>query len=83
MKTVYIETSVISYLTGHPSSALLAAAHQQITRDWWDNHRRRFEVFISPLVQEESRRGDEDAASRRVAVQNHLHRPCLPSRCYR
>jgi predicted nucleic acid-binding protein len=67
MKTVYVETSVISYLTARPSRDLLVAAHQQTTREWWDNHRSRFEVFISPLVEEESRRGDKDAASRRIA----------------
>ena len=62
MKTVYIETSILSYLTARPSRDLLAAAHQQITRTWWDFHRARFEVFVSQLVDEECRRGDADAA---------------------
>ncbi len=66
MKTVYIETSIISYLAARPSRDLLAAAHQEMTRTWWDRHRTRFEVFISPLVREESQRGDQDAAQRRV-----------------
>jgi len=68
MKSVYIETSVISYLTARPSRDLLAAAHQQISREWWDNHRHRFEQFISPMVLEEAGRGDPNAASRRLAV---------------
>ncbi len=68
MKTVYIETSVISYLTAHLSRDLLTAAHQQITREWWDKHRLRFELFISLLVEEEAKRGDREAASRRVGV---------------
>ena len=66
MKTVYIETSILSYLTARPSRDLLAAARQQVTRTWWDAHRPRFEVFVSPLVDQESRRGDTDAAHRRV-----------------
>ena len=66
MKTVYVETSILSYLTAHPSRDLLAAAHQQVTRTWWDVHRARFELFVSPLVGEESRRGDPDAAHRRL-----------------
>ena len=66
MKSVYIETSILSYLTARPSRDLLAAAHQQVTRDWWEGQRSRFEVFISPLVEQESRRGDPDAAQRRV-----------------
>ena len=68
MKTVYIETSVISYLTAHLSRDLLTTAHQQITREWWDKHRLRFELFISLLVEEEAKRGDREAASRRVGV---------------
>ena len=40
MKTkVYVETSVISYLSARPSRDLVVAAHQEITRQWWDNER--------------------------------------------
>jgi hypothetical protein len=72
-KTTYLwyafyMASVISYLTGRPSPALLAAAHQQVTRDWWDYHRHRFEQFISPLVIDEASRGDPDAAARRLSA---------------
>jgi len=68
MKTVYVETSILSYLTARPSRDLVVAAHQQVTRTWWDEHRGRFEVFVSPLVDQESGRGDADAAQRRVEV---------------
>ena len=66
MKTVYVETSIFSYLTARPTRDLLAAARQQMTREWWDIHRMRFELFVSPLVDQEARRGDTDAAQRRV-----------------
>ena len=72
MKTVYVETSILSYLTARPSRDLLAAAHQQITREWWDGPRGRFEVFVSALVEQESRRGDPDAAQRRVEALGDL-----------
>ena len=68
MKSVYVETSVISYLTARPSRDLLAAAHQQVTREWWDNHRSRFDIYISPLVIEESKRGNQEAAANRIAA---------------
>lgn len=68
MASVYIETSVISYLTARPSASLLAAAHQQVTREWWDHHRDRFEQFISPMVLDEAGRGDSEAAARRLAA---------------
>ena len=65
-KTVYIETSIFSYLTARPSSDLLAAAWQKITMDWWDNQRQRFELLASDLVVEEAGRGDVRAAARRL-----------------
>jgi len=68
MASVYIETSVVSYLTSRPSAALVAAAHQQVTREWWDHHRSRFDQYISPLVLDEAGRGDPDAAVRRLAA---------------
>ena len=37
--TVYIETSIVSYLTARPSRDLLVAAHQQLTVVWWDEQR--------------------------------------------
>jgi hypothetical protein len=33
--TVYIETTIVSYLTAWPSRDIVRAAHQQLTRDWW------------------------------------------------
>ncbi len=33
---VYIESSVISYLTARPSRDIIVAAYQEITRKWWE-----------------------------------------------
>jgi len=65
-QTVYIETTVLSYLTSRPSRDLLVAAHQQVTVDWWENWLPSFEPFISPLVIDEVSRGDEAAARLRL-----------------
>jgi len=43
--SVYIETSLVSYLTARPSRDLLVAAHQQLTVAWWDEQRTRYELF--------------------------------------
>jgi len=65
-KTIYIETSIISYLTARPSDNLLAAACQKITIDWWNTQRNRFELYASEIVLEEAAQGDNQAAQKRL-----------------
>ena len=65
-KLVYIETSLVSYLTARPTSDLLAAAWQKTTADWWDTYRSAYNVCTSPLTIEEAGRGDPGAAARRL-----------------
>lgn len=67
-ETVYLETSVISYLTARPSNDLMAAAWQKATLDWWDTQRDRFELYISDVVLDEAGTGDSIAAARRLDV---------------
>lgn len=64
---VYLETTVISYLTAVPGRDIVQAAHQQITREWWGG-RHRFDLFVSQAVLAEAARGDVEAAGRRLAV---------------
>jgi len=64
--TVYIESSVISYLAARPSRDVIIAGRQAITHDWWENHRHRFELRISILVEEEISRGDSSAVKLRI-----------------
>jgi predicted nucleic acid-binding protein len=63
-----VETTVLSYLTARPSRDLVVAGHQQVTRDWWENRRSAFEVYISQLVVQEAQAGDPEAADRRLAI---------------
>ena len=66
--SIYIETSIVSYLTARPSPSLLAAAWQQVTADWWENRRAGFNLFTSEMVMLEARSGDSDAVARRLEV---------------
>jgi len=68
MATVYIETSIVSYLTARPSRDLRAAAWQEATSQWWEHERPQYELFASELVLTEAQAGDEDAATRRLAL---------------
>ena len=65
MASVYIETTVISYLTARISSELVTAAHQQITLDWWASRRHAFTLYVSELVHQEAGSGNQQAAERR------------------
>ncbi|HSG38867.1 MAG TPA: type II toxin-antitoxin system VapC family toxin [Thermoanaerobaculia bacterium] len=65
---VYIETSLVSYLTARPSRDLVVAAHQQISLDWWDRRRKDFDLVSSLLVVNEARLGHPEAAGRRLAL---------------
>ncbi len=64
--SVYVETSVISYLTARQSQDVIVAARQAITRNWWQETRQRFELYISTLVVAEAAAGDSDAAAQRT-----------------
>lgn len=66
MKTVYIESSVIGYLTARLSRDIVVSARQAITTEWWENCRDSFEIFISELVIEEVGSGDYIAAQKRL-----------------
>jgi len=62
---VYLESSVISYLTSRPNRDVIIAGRQSITLDWWENQRYQFELRISVLVEEEISKGDSSAAQQR------------------
>lgn len=66
-RQIYVETSVISYLTARPSKTIIGAAHQQITLAWWDL-RSDYELFVSQAVLQECAAGDPVAAQKRLAA---------------
>ncbi len=68
MQTVYVETTVVGHIASrlHPVASVLA--RQQVTREWWDSARDRYELFISDLVVTECGDGDTDAALERLDI---------------
>ena len=75
-KTVYIETSIVSYLTARSTSDLLASAWQMITVEWWKTQRHRFNLYTSDVALEEARKGNLEAAARRLKALSDI--PILP-----
>jgi hypothetical protein len=65
-RSVYLESTIPSYLTAAPSRDLLIAAHQQVTSEWWRTRRMGFDLFVSQFVLDEISRGDADVAQKRL-----------------
>jgi|SRR3989304_5000873 len=65
---VYLETTIISYLAARPSRDIIIAAHQELTNEWWENRRKRFDLFVSQLVIQEAKSGDKEAARKRLGL---------------
>lgn len=66
MQTVYIETSIASYLRTRLSSQVVSAARQLLTRQWWDEERSKYELVTSQYVLDEASLGDEQLATARL-----------------
>lgn len=77
MDTVYIETSVVSYLRQKPSSQVVAAARQILTLQWWNKERLNYELVTSQYVIDEASGGDFVLAAERLQSLNGI--PLLPN----
>ena len=66
MPAVYIETTIIGYLTARSSDAIIFLARQQLTRQWWNEERAKYDLVSSQLVVDEASAGDPTAAQERL-----------------
>ncbi len=66
METVYLETTVVSYLVARPASDLIVAAHQQVSLDWWNSRRDQFNCVVSQVVLDEISVGDANEVEKRL-----------------
>lgn len=67
-ETVYIETSILGYLTARPSRDIVVAANIEITREWWETRRNAFQLYASQAVIRETSQGDAEIASQRLEI---------------
>jgi hypothetical protein len=65
---VYIESSVVSYLTARASADPIKSAWQAVTTQWWNTRLDQVTACISPYVIEEVSAGDAIAAKQRIDV---------------
>ena len=66
--TVYIETTIPSYLISKLSRDIFVLSHQEITKNWWNNHRKEYSLFTSKIVVEEILRGDPELSKKRKSL---------------
>ena len=66
MTSVYIETSIVGYLTARSRDAVIFRARQELTRNWWRMRRLNYHLVISQLVLDEVGGGDDEAAAERL-----------------
>jgi hypothetical protein len=66
--TLYIETSIVSYLASDPSRHPVTAANQRLTLEWWNTRRHDYALFTSETVLQEAADGDPAMAARRMTL---------------
>lgn len=69
---LYMETTIPSYLVAAPSRDLVVAAHQLVTREWWENERQNFDIHVSQFVLDEAGAGDPNLAKQRIEIISRL-----------
>lgn len=71
-EAVYIETSILGYLTARPTRNLILAANVEVTKEWWEFRRSSFTLYVSQVVLDEVARGDTEIALKRLQILNGL-----------
>jgi len=67
-KKVYIETTIPSVITARPSRDIGNLYYQEVSREFWENERHKYDLFISKYVLEECSKGDDNAAKKRIEL---------------
>lgn len=63
---IYVETSIISYLTANRSRDMFVGSNQILAMEWWNDYRRNFDSYVSKIVVDEVGRGDPAMAKKRL-----------------
>jgi predicted nucleic acid-binding protein len=76
MSTLYVETSIVSYLRQPPSAQVVIAARQLLTHQWWKDERNNYQLVTSQFVIDEASAGDPTRAAERLLALDGI--PLLP-----
>ncbi|MDR2732652.1 MAG: type II toxin-antitoxin system VapC family toxin, partial [Fibromonadaceae bacterium] len=75
-KSIYIETTIPSIVTARSSRDIRNLYRQEVTREFWEYERHKYDLYISQYVWEECQKGDEDDAKRRLDLIRDI--PSIP-----
>jgi hypothetical protein len=67
-KSLYVESTIPSYATARESANALNLIRRAMTRDFWENERHKYHLWVSRAVLDECKRGDHEAAQRRLDI---------------
>lgn len=81
MEMVYIETTILSYLVSRPSRDIIVASRQELTREWWNHSRTKYECVISQVVLDEIAAGDPFHAAKRLSQSRNLMALAVNAAC--
>ena len=71
-ESVFIETTIPSYYVAKRPRDIVQAARQELTIEWWDRHRSRYELLSSQIVLDEAARGDGTMAKKRLDLLSEI-----------
>jgi len=74
MKSIYIETTIPSYITAKDSRDVLKLARQVCVRNFWEYEKQNYKLYISDFVLAECEKGNKEAAQRRINLIKGLDR---------
>jgi hypothetical protein len=66
--SLYLETTIPSFLVGDISQVLITAGHQAVTRQWWEEKRDQYDLYISAVVIDELQRGKSIFSKQRLQL---------------
>jgi hypothetical protein len=66
--SVYIESTIPSFIVGEGSPIVVTAGRQITTRRWWNERRGEYRLYVSRLVRDEISRGKSERSRERLAL---------------
>jgi predicted nucleic acid-binding protein len=70
--SLYLETTIPSYLAARTSSSIIIAGRQAVTHEFWEDERRKYNLYVSSFVYDECRRGDTVVAQKRLELLTNI-----------